>query len=593
MMKMDDQNSKSTQSKKNTNNDLPRKDVDFRWGVKIPLRDGVQLTATVYKPVGDEPVPAIFTLTPYIADTYHERAYYFAQRGYAFLLVDCRGRGNSAGEFEPFVNEGHDGHDVVAWLSEQPWCDGQVTMWGGSYAGFNQWTTLKEFPAQLMTIVPAASAHAGIDFPFFKNIFYSYEMQWQTFTSGVTPNANLFGEQTFWIEKFRRRFLTHAPFKDLDRIVGNTSTHFKTWIQHPTFDAYWDQMALTPDEYREIDVPILSITGHYDGDQPGAMHYYRQHMQHGSPEGITKHYLIMGPWDHAGTRTPQREFGGLNLGEASLLDLNKLHQEWYDWTLKGGDKPTFLQKRVAYYVAGVEEWKYADSLEKIASTTKRLYLNSLDGRANDVFHSGSLDEAAPEKSAPDQYVYDPLDLRPAELEKEENKDYLTDQRESLILFGNGLVYHSAPLKEEAEISGYVKAVVWMEIDVPDTDFQVILSELLLDGSHIHLTEDWMRARYRESLREEKLVTPGEINRYEFDGFRFFSRRISKGSRLRLLIRSPNTIYLQKNYNSGGVVAEETEKDARTAHVKVYHDAEHPSYLELPIGTEDDTKNQES
>jgi uncharacterized protein len=146
-------------------------------------------------------------------------------------------------------------------------------MWGGSYAGFNQWMTLKEFPPQLRTIVPAASAHAAVDFPFYQNIFYPYEMQWLTFTSGVTGNANLFGEQAFWIEKFRELYLSQRPFKELDEITGNRSTTFQTWIAHPTPDEYWDQMALSPAEYDRIEIPILTITGHYDGDQPGALHY--------------------------------------------------------------------------------------------------------------------------------------------------------------------------------------------------------------------------------------------------------------------------------------------------------------------------------
>ena len=76
------------------------------WGVQIPMRDGVLLNATVYKPKEDGLTPVIFTLTPYIADSYHERAYYFAQNGYAFALVDCRGRGNSGGQFKPFKGEG-------------------------------------------------------------------------------------------------------------------------------------------------------------------------------------------------------------------------------------------------------------------------------------------------------------------------------------------------------------------------------------------------------------------------------------------------------------------------------------------------------
>ena len=150
-------------------------DIEFKWGVKIPMRDGVHLNATVYRPRQAEPTPAIFTLTPYIADLAHARAAYFARQGYAYVLVDVRGRGNSEGAFEPFVNEGRDGHDVVEWLAEQPWCNGRVTMWGGSYGGFDQWMTLKENPPHLMTIVPVAAAHAGVDFPFYKNIFYSYD----------------------------------------------------------------------------------------------------------------------------------------------------------------------------------------------------------------------------------------------------------------------------------------------------------------------------------------------------------------------------------------------------------------------------------
>ena len=120
------------------------------------------------------------------------------------------------------------------------------------------------------------------------------------------------------------------------------------------------------------------------------------------------------------------------------------------------------------------------------------------------------------------------------------------------------------------------------MDVADTDFRVSLSEVLPNGKVIKLTQDFLRARYRESDRVEKLVTPGEINLYTFDGFTFFSRRIAKGSRLRLIISCPNTIYLEKNYNRGGVVAEESGKDARTAHVTLYHDKDHVSYLEVPV-----------
>ncbi|MBI3405898.1 MAG: CocE/NonD family hydrolase [Acidobacteria bacterium] len=560
------------------------KGVSFQWAIKIPMRDGVKLNATIYSPKNaKESLPVVFTFTPYISDTYHERAMYFARNGYVYALVDVRGRGNSGGEFEPFVNEGRDGHDVVEWLARQPWSNGRVTMWGGSYAGFDQWTVLKEFPPHLATIVPVAAAHPGIDFPAGNNIFTSYLTQWITYTSGVTPQLNLFGEQSFWIEKFTEIYRKHLPFTDLDKVVGNPSPIFQKWLTHPTPDAYLDAMVPKNDDYPKFALPILTITGHYDGDQPGAMEYYKRHMQFGSADGKAKHFLIIGPWDHAGTRTPRRDVGGLRFGEASMLDMNKLHKEWYDWTMKSGTKPEFLKNRVAYYVVGpgAEKWKYADSLESIASERRALYLHST-GSANDAFHSGSMTAAKPAQEPQDKFTYDPLDTRFGDLEQEPRRDGLTDQTGVLNLFGNGAVFHSEQFSEPTEISGYLKFVAWISMDVPDTDFDVAVYEVMPDGTSIALTQDRMRARYRESLRQEKLVKFGEINRYEFASFMWFSRQVQKGSRLRLVLSCPNSIQLEKNYNSGGVVAKESGKDARTARIILYHDAEHPSFLEIPI-----------
>jgi len=558
-------------------------DVDLQWGVRIPMRDGVELAATLYRPAGQkEPLPVVFTLTPYIGDTYHLRALYFARHGYVFALVDVRGRGSSGGTFDPMAQEARDGYDAVEWLARQSWSNGKVAMWGGSYAGYDQWATAKERPPHLATIVPAAAAHPGVDFPYVNNIFYPYDMQWLTYTSGRTPNVNLFGESSYWMQKFRELYLAHRPFRELDAIVGNPSPVFQRWLAHPAYDEHWKAMVPTPEQFAALDLPILTITGHYDGDQPGALSFYRDHMRYAAKAARDRHYLIIGPWDHAGTRTPKREVGGLTFGEASVLDLNALHTEWYGWTMKGGAKPKFLEKRVAYYVVGpgAEKWKYADSLEEIGAERRILYLK---GSAGDAFHSGSLADAKPAGPAePDRYVYDPLDVRPEELEREDVEKPITDQRYALNLFGDGLVYHSEPFAEATEVSGQVKLTLWIALDVPDTDLKADLYEILPDGGSIALTSDLVRARYRESREKETLVPPGKALRYEFTGFSWFSRRVAKGSRLRLVVSCPNSIYAQKNYNSGGVVADETAKDARTAHVVLYHDAERPSALEIPV-----------
>ena len=557
---------------------------DMRWGVKIAMRDGITLNATVFQPHPQkDPLPVIFTFTPYIGDSYLDRAMYFAQHGYVYALVDVRGRGNSGGSFEPFVNEAKDGYDVVEWLAKQSYCNGKVTMWGGSYAGFDQWTTLKEFPQHLATIVPAAAAHPGVDFPFEYNIFGPYIEQWLTFTSGATSNANLFGSASFWGARTHEYYDGHLAFKEYDRIAGNPSTVFQKWVAHPIPDAYYDAMVPSPEQYKRIQFPILTITGHYDGDQAGAFTYYKRHMEHGTPDAKQNHYLIIGPWDHAGTRTPRREVGGLKFGEASVLDLNKLHTDWYDWTMKSGKRPDFLKKRIAYYVvgAGAENWKYADSLESISNEKRTLYLAS-NGKAESVFQSGTLAEKPGTGASDDKWTYDPLDTRPGDNEPTDDAAGLTSQWAVMNTYGNGAVYHSETFAEATEVTGFLKLNVWMAMDVPDTDMEADVYEILQGGESVYLTGATIRARYRESLRQEKLVTPGKTEKYVFDNFTFFSRRIAKGSRLRLFVHCPNTPSVEKNYNSGGVVALETGKDAKTAHITLAHDAEHPSALELPV-----------
>ena len=573
----------------------PPAHYDLRWGVKIPMRDKVELNATLYLPKtpdGSPPkTPAIFTLTPYISDTYHARAAYFASHGYAFALVDVRGRGNSGGEFEPFANEPRDGHDVVEWLAQQPFCNGKVAMWGGSYAGFDQWATAKEFPPHLATIVPAAAAHPSLDYPSVNNVGMTYDMQWFTLTSGRTAQDNLFGDQKFWSTKFLDAYKKHVPFKSLDSFVGNPSTNFQRILMHPVADAYYDAMVPTREQFQKITLPILTITGQYDGDELGALSFYGDHLANAPPEARAKHFLIIGPWDHAGTRTPTNEVGGVKFGSAAIIDLNDLHRQWYDWTMKGGAKPEFLKNQVAYYLlapgnSGVNgEWKYADNLETLVANPKTFYLDSKNGDANGVFRSGSLTEKQPSEGS-DAFTYDPLDITRGErVDGTDPKEKTAgiDQTYTLSIGKDGLVYHTEPLPNETPLVGCPQLTLWVSIDTPDTDLQAHLYEIQPDGTSIVLWSDIRRLRYRESLREPKLVKPGEIVRCDFNPGLFVARQLMKGSRLRLVISSPNSILWQKNYNSGRVVADETAKDARTAHVRIYHDHEHASAIQLRIG----------
>ena len=310
------------------------------------------------------------------------------------------------------------------------------------------------------------------------------------------------------------------------------------------------------------------------------MRFYREHQRHSSPQARDGHYLVLGPWDHPGTRDPKQSFGGHRFGEAMMFDAWGLDRDWYDWTMRGGERPTFIKDRVTYFVSGANRWKSAPSLTAIPSQDQVLHLHS-NGRADSMYQSGQLLTKPAGEHSYDRYVYDPLDLRKAERPFDFTR-HIVDQGEVANTDGDGLVYHSESFTKPTEITGVVRFEAWLEMDVPDTDVYVTLYEIKNDGSSIALTSDRLRARYRESLSKETPVTPGEVNRFDFQRFDYFSRLIAEGSRLRLFIRPGNMQHQQRNYNSGKPVHLETRGDARTATVKLHHGPNHRSRLILPI-----------
>jgi putative CocE/NonD family hydrolase len=408
--------------------------------------------------------------------------------------------------------------------------------------------------------------------------------------SGRTSQEKIFlNNERYWAAVYRDWFEAGRAFKELETHLRDASPTFKEWVSHPQRDTYWESYNPTDEEFAKIAIPVLTITGLYDSAQLGALEHYKQHLANCAPEVRARHYLVIGPWDHAGTRTPALEFGGLRVGAAGLLDLGKLHIEWYAWTMQRGPKPPFLQKNVAYYVMVADQWRYADTLEAVTASSVPLYLHS-SGNPTEVFAAGSLIAEAPRESGPDQYIYDPRDVSLAELESTIDSEAWADDRMVYASAGKQLVYHSAAFDRHTDVCGFFRFIAWLAIDQPDTDFRVSIYDVGLDGSAIQLTCESLRARYRESLGESVLVRTREPLRYEFDRFTFVSRRIRKGHRLRLVIDPLNSIYSQKNYNSGGVVAEESMKDARTVTVRIFHDPQRPSALYVPLAHRESSSN---
>jgi putative CocE/NonD family hydrolase len=540
--------------------------IQLVWDQKIPARDGVKLSAVIWKPrVVKEPLPAIVTITPYGAQRTQVQATFFAKHGYVVVAVDSRGRGNSEGVFRPFRDDGSDGYDVVEWVARQRWCNGKIGTWGGSYSGFNQWATLKFHPPHLKAAIPFASGGIISDIPLFNNIVPGDLFVWLTLVSGRIMNTELTGDESFWNDVFKDAVREGKSFRDVDVVSGNTSTLWREMLDHPIIDSYWESTIPSAADYQKIDIPILTITGHYDGDQGGALMYYNEFMKHASSSSRAHHYLVIGPWDHHGTLYNKDQVGSIKFGPNAVLQMTQLHVDWYDWALKGKVFPGFLKDKVSYYVAGRDEWRYAPELAGTHNAIKTYYLSSDEVRSPDLYHANYLEETPTDRGGADTVIVDPSNLQAV----------LDDK-------GPELDYYTAPLSAPLTVSGIAVFDAFIEIDQKDADFAVRLEEVRSDGSIVPLTRDAKRARYNKSLRSAQLVTPGETNEYIFSTFHFFTRQLAEGSRLRLRFSEPIGADDQRNMNTGGAISDETIKDARPVRITIRHDAHHPTRLILPV-----------
>jgi putative CocE/NonD family hydrolase len=526
-------------------------------------------------------------MTPYGSDNFHDVAMYFASQGFPFAVVDSRGRGNSAGSFRPFAQEAQDGFDVVEWLASQPYCDGRVAMWGGSYGGTAQWATAKELPPHLAAIAPASAAYPGADFPMRNNIFCPFAIQWLVLTGGRTSQAKAASDGSLWSGLFRSWYESGRSLRELDRFIGHPSVTFQEWLDHPEADAYWATYNPSVSQYAQLSIPVLTITGIYDDDQPGALRYFTEHTRFMAQDARKTHHLVIGPWDHGGTRDPKPAVEGISLGPSGVIDLRKLHAEWYRWALCGGSKPEFLKQCVAYYVTGADEWRYAAGLESITARYKTLYLDSTSASGMVVGGSGVLSTARA-RDASDTYCYDPRDVGTYFPNVEgivSRREFLTHTQQ-LAERGSALMYQTEPFSEDTEVSGFFKVTLWLSLDCQDTDIYVSVYELSASGELVPLSTDTVRARYREDMRAARAITTSEPLRYEFNRFTFVSRLVRGGARLGLAVAPVG--YLTdspcpaRNFNSGGVVSEESVADARRATVCIHSSLAHPSAVLVPL-----------
>lgn len=562
---------------------VSRTPVQLTWDQKIPMRDGVKLSAVVYRdPRQTQRVPVILTMTPYMAEGAMKMAQYLAQRGYVFVAIDSRGRGNSEGAFVPGQVEAKDAYDAIEWAAQQPWSDGQVATWGGSWLGFTQWSVAKEFPPHLKAMAPTASVHPGVDYPQPNGVFMSYMLRWLGYVNGRALNRRLFEDAQFWVNNEWQQLSSGRPFQALDETSGITNTVFRTWLQHPREDAFWQALTPRPADYAKLRIPVLTITGHYDGDQKGALTYYERHLSHGPADVTARHSLIIGPWNHAGTRVPEQELGGVSFGPTSMVDIEALHKAWYDHVLKAGPAPEFLKDRVACFVMGRNVWIYAPALKQIEGAALKLSLDATAASPGDVFRAGRLLSAAPTAAATVTLTSDPKYMPPREELERDEKQYLKDQHYAYLNLPNVVTLQSAPFPAETVLAGRPKLRLQVAVDQPDADLWVELYEVLPDGSAIYLSgREATRLRYRNNAVQGTPMVPGKPTQIEFAPLPFFSRSIAKGSRIRLVIDAGPRFGWQRNSHTGGNLATEPGSAGRVAKVTIRTGPGTGSMLELP------------
>jgi uncharacterized protein len=570
---------------------------DIEMSRMIPMRDGVQLEAWISKPHSlKAKAPAVLTLTQYDIDGGRRgNIAAYIRRGYVFVEVYVRGRGRSGGvkSANLGLQVGRDGHDVVEWIAAQPWSDGHVVMFGGSFVGMTQWRTAAQQPPHLAAIAPYAPIYPGWDVPNTNGIPQAWSAVILGYTSGRSLNTGFIADQSYWAGKMLEQYAAFRPFRELDEAMGISQddwwmtddrgqklSFMKMWLGHVGDEAFNLAAEPKPEDYARMNFPVLTATGYFDDDQPGALRYYRGHVKNAPAAAVSQHYLVIGPWDHGGTQRPTKEIEGLAIPDAAVLDMDALHADWYDWVLGRGPKPAFLRDRVAYFMLGADQWRYAKTLEAASSgKALNLYLSDPEGTPRDLFHSGSLAQSPASGEPAAIIVDDPHELPELEVAKYAENEDLKSQFRGFEK--RAISFHSQPFERDTEVAGQMRLKLLVEADAPDFDLWAQVLMVLPDGSTLRLGEDIRRARFRRSVFQQELLQPKEIVEIPFE-FYWMARRIPAGARLRLTIAPLNSPNFQKNYNTGGRIGHEKPEDIRVAHINIFHDAEHASQLILPL-----------
>ncbi len=565
--------------------DVPNSNAHFMLekNVSITMRDGVVLRADVMRPAQGDKFPVLVYRTPYGKDA-AQREYttfqHAIERGYAVVIQDVRGQHHSDGEFRPYENEGRDGYDTIEWAAAQPWSNGDVGTFGLSYPGAVQWLAAVQGPPHLRAMVPAMTFSTP------QNFFYAggtwdmswIEWIWDDIAWDTRAKKNLPGPHTYreaisaWKEEGAKMVNT-LPLLDV-KPLQQAAPYYFDWLQHPPEDPWWNWSELR-DKYSRTHAAVLNLSAWYDDNYgpEGATTNFAGLLKARSGDKDARTHLLLGPWVHGVDSTGKSQSGEREFGPTAVIDYDEVVLRWMDHYLKGIDNGVDRGKPVRYFVMGRNQWRDADQWPPTAKAMPVFLAPAADGTSSARLQTApfnnqdSFSEFMSDPSSPVVNTYDSSGAH----------DY-----RKLANRADVLTFDSDLLKEDTEITGPITARIFVSCDCRDFDLWARLLDVSPDGSALNLMSpglDVLRASYRDLSLGRQLLSPGAI--YELKLANLITSNVFlRGHRIRLQISTSFTPNFSRNLQTGK--SEANSAEMKTAHVRVFHDATHPSQVVLPI-----------
>jgi putative CocE/NonD family hydrolase len=536
--------------------------------VVIQTRDGASISVMVIRPKDNtDPLPALFEFTMSGTQNYARDS---AAHGYAGVVAYSRGKRKGGSAVVPYQHDGDDARAVINWIAKQPWSDGRVGMYGEGYSGFTPWAAAKRPPPALKAIATSASGPPGIVVPMEGNIFQNSAFRLSLRMTNTKPlDADSHDDGAQWRSLDQKWYRSGRRYRDLGRVYGKPSPIFIRWLNHPSYDRYWQKMVPYRKEFARINIPVLTTTGYYAASEPGDLYYFTQHHRY-NPHA--DHMLIVGPYDDAlmqrGTSTTLH---GYQVDSAALVDLRELRYQWFDHVFKGGAAPAPLSDTVNFEVMGANEWRHAPSLAAMADERLRLYLRETalvetasgrpqTGRASSSFVPQTmsfLDRTDAGWTPPTEFI---------------SKGLATH---------NATTFVSEPFTKPTEFNGVFSGRFDIKVNKMDADLNITLYEQTADGEYLRLFSPSyeFRASYARDRSHRHLLRAGERQILTFESERMTSRQLQAGSRLVIVLGVNKRPDREINYGTGKDVSEESIADGKVPLKIRWYGG---SYVDIPV-----------